>query len=170
MGARREQPGNERGATYIEVLVAGVLMAVSLLAMCNLFVLGYANVTTAGKTTNGVAAARQVLEDVKLLPYDRIGNLDGFDTDDPSTLPTANPEREVARRWRYALAGEGVGWTFSDAEKARWTNLAVQGDTLDAAGTITVVPQGATLTEVTIRVSVPGRFRDVQLSTLITRM
>lgn len=170
MVERPHSGGAQRGATYIEVLVASVLLAFGLLALCNMFVLGYASVGKAGKTTAGVSAARQVLEDVKLLPFDNIVNLNGFDTDNPATLPASDPERELAKRWRFALAGESSTWTFASAEKTRWTNLGIQGGTLGGVGRIAVVQPSTTLREVAVTVVLPGRFRDIRISTLVARM
>lgn len=168
---KHEDPASgSAGFTYVEVLIAGTLLALALFGMCGMFVTGLANVTGSGRATMGLSAARQVMEDLRRLPFDNLINLDGFDTDDPATLPGDDPELEVARRWRYALAGEGVGWTFSDGEVSRWTDLAAQGDPLGANGTIEVVSQSATLTEVTLSISVPGRWRPVRISTVITRL
>ena len=161
---------HDSGFTYLETIVATSLLLVSFLALAGMFILGYAQINGAGNTTMGLAAVRQVLEEARRLPYDNLVNLDGFDTDDPTTLPDDNPEREVARRWRYALAGEGVGWTFSSEEQARWPTLAEQGDALRAAGRIRAVPASATLTEITATVSVPGRWRPIRVATLIARM
>ena len=69
-----------------------------------------------------------------------------------------------------ALAGPGVGWTFSDDEMARWPSLAHQGASQDATGTIDVASPSATLRRVTVSVSVPGRWRPIEISTLITEM
>jgi Tfp pilus assembly protein PilV len=155
------------GFTYVELLVAGSLLMVSFLALAGMFVMGYSQVNGAGNTTMGLAAARQLLEDARRLPYDTLINLNGFDTEDPSTLPGDNPEREVARRWRYALAGEGVGWSFTADEKARWPSLEEQGDSLSASGRIQATQVSATLTRVTVSVSVPGRWRPIQVATFI---
>lgn len=160
----------ERGSSYIEVLVASAFLGISLLFMCSMFVLGYARVATAGKTTMGVSATRQLLEDIQLVPFDQIVNLDGFDTDDPGTQPAGGAELEVARRWRYALAGSGVGWSFTSAELARWTDLAAQGDPLGATGRIVVTPRSATLDEVEVHVAVPGRPKEIRVSTLVTKL
>ena len=160
----------QRGATYIEVLVAGVILALGLLGLCNMLVLGFADVTSSGKTTAGVGAARQVLEDVKLLPFDNITNLQGFSTDTSSSQPASDPEREVARKWRYALAGEGAGWSFSTAEKTRWTDLSVQGGNLAGVGSITVTSPSTNVREVTISVRVPGRFSNIRIATRIVRL
>lgn len=164
----RDRRGGEAGFTYVEVLIAAVLLAFALFSMCGMFVAGYANVNEAGRTTMGLSAARQLMEDIRLLSPESLANLDGFDTDDAGTLPTDDPEREVARRWRYALAGAGVGWTFSADEIARWPDLADQGDPLGAAGSLEVAARSATLTEVTLTISVPGRWRDIRISTLVT--
>ena len=157
----------EAGFTYVELLIASTLLAVSILALAGMFVTGYATVNSAGATTMGLSSARQVLEEVRRLPYDNLINLNGFETDDSTTLPSNGPELEVARRWRYALAGDGVGWTFTAAESARWPTLNDQGQDLDASGTIRVEQQTATLTKITVTVSVPGKWRPIQLSTLI---
>lgn len=159
-----------RGSSFIEVLVASLLVAMTLLGMCGMFVLGYSHVNTAGKTTMGVSATRQLLEDVKLVPFDQLVNLDNFDTDNPSSLPAGGLEREVARRWRYALAGDGVGWSFTSAETTRWTDLSVQGKPLGARGQIDVVQQSKDLNQIVVRVSVPGRWRAIEISTLIARL
>lgn len=159
----------ERGFTFIEVVVAGALLAVSLLAMCGVFAVAYANLTSGGRNTVGVAATEQMLEDVRSLPFDSVAGLDNFDTDDPSTLPANDPAREIARRWRYALAGEGVGWTFSSTETARWTNLTGASGPAGAAGTIDVASLSATLCEVTVTVAVPGRWRPIVLATRVAR-
>ena len=93
---------DSRGFTYVEVLVAGTLMAFTLFAVCGMFVSGYSNLSTGGKTTMGVAAGRQFMEDIRSIPYDDLIELDGFDTDDSKSLPGDGPAREVARRWRFA--------------------------------------------------------------------
>jgi hypothetical protein len=115
----------------------------------------------------GMAGTRQLLEDMRRLPYANLVNLDGFDTDDPNTQPADDPEREVARRWRFAMAGEGVGWSFTAEEKTRWTDLDVQGDELDGVGRLAVTQQTATMTEVDVTVSVPGAWRDIRVTTLM---
>ena len=166
------QPTTTRdsGFTYLEMIVSISILLVSFLALAGMFILGHAKISRAGNTTMGLAAARQVLENARSLPYDNLVNLDGFDTDDPTTLPDDNPEREVARRWRYALAGEGLGWTFSSEEQSRWPMLAEQGRVLRATGRIRAVAASATVTEIIATVSVPGRWRPIRVGTLIAKM
>ncbi len=166
--ARRDAAG---GFTYIEVLVAGGLLTVVLLALCAVFLTGYAGVTSSGKTSVSVSAARQMLEAIRLLPFTNVGNLNGFDTDNVATLPASGVEREIARRWRYVLAGDGVGWTFSAAEKTRWANLAMgEGPPISGKGTVTVTARTATLWEITVSVNVPGRFTPLALKTYVARL
>jgi hypothetical protein len=158
---------DERGLTLVEVLLAGALLAVSLLAMSSMFVSGYANIAVAGRSTTGLAAGRQILEDVRGLPFDSVVNLDGFDTDDPSSTPAAEPESEIARRWRYALAGEGVGWTFTTEEIDDWPAPPADVAVLGATGRIDVDLVSATLARVTVTIVVPGTRRDIELTTLV---
>ena len=161
---------NSDGFTYLEVLIAATLLAMTLLTMGQMFVVGYSNVNSSGKTTMGLSAARQLLEDVKRLPFDNIASLDGFDTDDPTSLPASGPEREIARRWRYALAGPGAGWSFTSDEVDRWTDLSIQGNDLEGVGTIQVAATTLTQNEVTVSISVPGRWRRIELSTRVAKL
>lgn len=163
-------PRGSAGITYVEVLVGAFLLMITLLALCSMFITAYAYVTSAGNSTMGLSAARQALEDVRQVPFDQLINLDGLDTENASSVPEDGAEREVARRWRYALAGEGVGWSFTDAEKARWPTLSIQGDDLGGVGTIEVVAQSPNLMQVTVSISVPGSWRPIRLSTLIARL
>ncbi len=166
---RRRRP-DDAGFTYIELMVAASLMFVSLLALAGMFVAGFAHVNGAGNATMGLASARQVLEDARRLPFDNLVNLNGFNTDDVTSLPASDPEREVARRWRYALAGEGVGWSFTDEEQARWPSLVDVGNSLGGVGNLRVVQQTATLTAITVEITVPGTWRRVEISTVIAKL
>jgi Tfp pilus assembly protein PilV len=157
------------GSTYIEVLVGSLLLMMTLLSLCGTFVTAYAYVTSAGNSTMGLAAARQALEDVRQIPFDQLINLHGFDTEDPDSVPADGVEQDIARRWRYALAGDGVGWAFTDAELASWHTMGIQGNDLGGSGRIDVVAQTADLVEVSVSISVPGSWRPIRLSTLIAR-
>jgi Tfp pilus assembly protein PilV len=160
----------QRGSSYIEVLIASTFLGISLLFMCSMFVMGFSRVTVAGKTTMGVSATRQLLEDLQLVPFDNLANLNGFNTDNAGTQPASGVEREVARRWRYALAGSGVGWSFTAAETTKWTDLSAQGKPLAAVGQIAVINRSATLREIQVTVTVPKRPKAIRVSTLITKL
>jgi Tfp pilus assembly protein PilV len=160
----------EGGFTYLEVLIAATLLAVSLLAMCSVFVAAFANVASSGRSTIANAAAHQVLEDIRALPFDNIAALDNFDTDNATSQPASDPEREIARKWRYTLAGDGTGWSFTSAEATRWTTPAGSGGQVRGIGTIDVTAQSTNLTMVTITVNVPGRWRPIVVSTLVARL
>lgn len=160
------------GFTLLEVLVGATILAVALLAMIAMFPVGYTNITEAGKMTMAITGARQVFEEISALPLDNIEKLDGFDTLDPATLlPLGEPERTIARRWRYALAGEGDGFTFTATEKGEWSTLSTGGGiTLNGRGQVNVVTLSATLDQVTVTITYPGRSPSVQLVTNVTRL
>lgn len=153
----------------VEVLVGVTILTVALLAIAAMFPMGYVVVNEAGKMTMTITAARQMLEDVRSVPFEDLTNLNGFDTNNPATLPAGATEREIARRWRYALAGEGAGFTFTTSERSAWGALSTAGATFGGRGRISVASQSTTLRLVTITISIP-RGRDVQLATLISRM
>jgi prepilin-type N-terminal cleavage/methylation domain-containing protein len=176
-GARRDclEKGKTQtssgGFTLLEVLVGASLLSVALLAMAAMFPMGYTNIAEGGKMTMAITGARQVLEEVSALPFDNITNLNGFDTVNPATLPPGEPERTIARRWRYALAGEGDGFTFTATEKGEWSTLSTGGGVpLNGRGQINVVTLSATLDQVTVTITYPGRSPGVQLVTNITRL
>ena len=160
------------GFSLLEVLVGGAVLSVALLAIAATFPTGYRNITQAGKMTMALTAGRQILEDISTLPFDNINSLNNFDTLNPGSLPPGEPERTIARRWRYALAAEGNGFIFTAAEKAQWSTLSTgQGVTLNARGLITVNGLSVTLIQVTVRIELtPGLATGVRLVTNITRL
>ena len=162
-------PGDSSGFTLVEVVIAGCLLAISLLFLAGMFATGYAQVAKAGNSTTGLSVARQLLEDVRALPFDRLANLNGFSTADPNTLPVSDPERRIARRWRYALAGEGDGWNFSSAERAAWSQLANQNLSFRGTGTVQVTAPTATSARITATVMVAGSARSFTLATVVAR-
>ena len=167
---RTPQTTRERGFTYIEVLIAFALLAGAMLALCGVSAAGYRNLTASGRTTIGLSAARQMAEDLSSLPFANVANLGGFDTDDPGTLPASDPEREIARRWRYVLSGEGVGWNFTATERARWTTLSLGEGVVGGSGSVVVVARSATLSEVRLSVAIPGRWKPVELTTFVASL
>ena len=171
---------NRRGFTLIELLIGMTILTFGLLGIATMFPMGYMVVHDAGKLTMTLTGTRQILEDVRSVPFASLPNLNGFDTGVSTTLPAANPEREIARRWRYALAGEGNGFTFTAAEKAAWTRLSTttaspnssgsMTSAFGARGVISVVDQTATLRRITITITIPGRTKTVRIATLVSRM
>jgi prepilin-type N-terminal cleavage/methylation domain-containing protein len=158
------------GFSLIELMAGMTILSVALLAIAGMFHTGYLDVAAGGKTTMAANAARQIIEDMRALPFASLPNLNGFNTNTVATLPTNDPERDIARKWRYIVAGEGTGWNFTSAERARWGSLAAGTVGLGGAGQISVVSQNPTLQLVTITLSLPGRQQgNMQLATLISR-
>jgi Tfp pilus assembly protein PilV len=160
---------DSRGFSLVELLIGMTFLMVSLLAIAAMFPMAYVTTNEAGKTTMTMTAARLLLEDVRSVDVDDLINLNGFDTLTPATLPAGGAEREIARRWRYALAGQGDGFTFTEAEKGRWASLSNSSVALGARGRIAVVAQSPTLMRVTVTISMPRR-ADRTMATLINRM
>ena len=159
-----------RGLTLVEILIGMTILSVGLLGIAGMFSTVYTDVAAGGKTTMALTAARQILEDMRSIPFGNLGNLNGFDTAASASLqPVNDPERAIARKWRYALAGDGTGWNFTTAEKASWTVLSTGGAIFAGSGQISVVVQG-TMRLVTVTVPIPGRGVNVQLATLISRL
>lgn len=157
----------ERGFSLIECLVAILFVAVALLAFAQAFTTAYLNVTREGRNTMALTAARQVLEDAKGLTLDQLDGLDGFDTSSTGSLPAAQPERDIARRLRYVVAGDGGGWATTPEEQARWAQVTSDHGSPAGRAIVGVVAQSATLSRVTVSVSMPGQGRPVVLTTLV---
>jgi prepilin-type N-terminal cleavage/methylation domain-containing protein len=192
--------GRRGGFSLIELLLGLTILSIGLLAIATMFSTGYTDLSVGGTTTMGVAAARQMIEDMRLLPFQRLADLNNFNTSTLASLPaapaTGDPDfvgktaaRNLARKWHYALSGEGGGWTYTAAEKQMWSILASGFASSAAAatsaqsslifggtGTIAVASEAgsATLKRVTVTVTFPGKLgnapKTVQLVTLISRL
>jgi prepilin-type N-terminal cleavage/methylation domain-containing protein len=158
--------GGSRGFTLVEVLVASMILVVALLSLSAMFPVGYRQITDAGRMTMAVTGARHILEDIGDVPFDNIANLNNFDTGNLGSLPANNPERAIARRWRYMLAGPGDGFTFSGGETTAWGPSTSFG----GRAQVQVANTSATLRTVTVTVTVPGLAPNVTVSTVIVRM
>ena len=169
-----------RGYTFVEILIAAAILAVALLAIANMFPTGYTNVTEAGRRTMSLTAAKQILEDTRSLPFDNVTALNGFDSTNPATLPAANPERDMARRWKYTLAGAGGGFAFNAQEQAEWATLSTAVP-FNGSAQVSVVavcptapcppnPVSGTLQLVTVTISFQAKAGSFQLATLITML
>jgi prepilin-type N-terminal cleavage/methylation domain-containing protein len=187
IGSRRHRKGHAeecaiggRGFTLIEILIGLTVMTVGLLGVAGMFSTAYTDVSAGGKTTMALTATRQIIEDMRLLPFDNIADLNNFNTDNPGSVPpvdaTKDPgrtmARTMARKWRYALQGEGAGWSFTTAEKQEWSMLTTGGSVpFGGSATVTVASPSATLRQITITVPVPGRVGvSVSISTLVSRL
>lgn len=167
----RERPVGGRGFTLIEILIGITVLSLGILGVTSMFGTGYINVGEGARMTMAITAASQMLEDIRTIPFGNLLNLNGFDTNASGTQPANNPERGIARKWRYALAGAGTGWNFTAAEMAMWHNLGVGTALFGAEGTVAVVSQTATLTLVTVTVRTnSGRGATVQLATLMSSL
>jgi hypothetical protein len=158
----------------IEILIGMSIMVVGILGPMAMFGTGYTNVSEGGRLTMGLTAARQVLEDMRALPVvgllATLDSLNGLDTDSAGSQPLNDPARAIARKWRYAIAGDGTGWSFTSAEKSSYKQLATGTALFKGRGRITVTQPSVTLREVTVTVTVPGRGNTVSLTTLFTNM
>ncbi len=162
-----------RGFTLIEILIGITILAVGLLGVAGMFSTAYVDVSAGGKTTMAVTAARQIIEDMRLLPFDNLVKLNEngvFDTNKFATQPTGGPERAMARKWRYLVAGSGTGWNFTSGETAQWSSLYTGSANFGGQATVTVTSPSPTLRQVTVTVPVPGRGVNVSLTTLISRL
>lgn len=165
--------GERRGFTLIEVLIAMAVLTIALVAIAGMFPAGYRQVTDAGRMTLAVTAARQMLEDLRNVPFDSLDNLNGFNSENSGTQPADDPERGVARRWRYAVAGDGDGFNLTAVELANWQSLSPLGGgrvTVQAQAVGGGLCQPVTLCQVTVIVSMDALVQNVQLSTIIVRM
>jgi prepilin-type N-terminal cleavage/methylation domain-containing protein len=158
--------GGGRGFTLVEVLVASMILVVALLSLSAMFPVGYRQITDAGRMTMAVTGARHILEDVGDVPFANVSNLNNFDTGNVGSLPANEPERSIARRWRYMLAGPGDGFTFTGAETTAWGPSTPFG----GRATVQVANTSVTLRTVTVTVTVPGLAPNVTVSTVVVRM
>jgi hypothetical protein len=158
------------------------ILTVGLLGIATMFSTGYTDVAAGGKTTAAVGMARQIMEDIRLIPaqaqFLNVYNLNQngvFDTTLSGRLPAAGPELAVARKFRYLMAGtdQAATWGITSAMTTDWgarmnlTNTAFSGQ-----GQITVADVGAianTLAQVTVTVTITGR-PVVVLTSLISRL
>lgn len=169
-GKSSERLSDARGFTLVELLIGMTILTLGLVAVASMFPVGFVVVSEAGKMTMAMTGARQIIEDVRSVPFANLSNLNGFDSSNSLTLPAGQPELDIARRWRYAIAGEGQGFTFTSTEKSQWSTLSTTNAKFGARGRIAVVTQSPTLRLITVTITVPGRANDVSMATVITRM
>lgn len=159
-----------RGLTLVEILIGLTIMAVGILGVVSMFGSGYTNVGQGGRVTMAVTAARQMLEDVRLIPFTNLDNLNGLDTGRFSSQPANDPEKSIARKWVYALAGNVMAWGFQGGEISQWKQLGV-GTTpaFGAQGQVTVTSPSPSLKQISVRVFMPKGGVELTLVTLVSR-
>lgn len=80
------------GFTLIEVLIALVILAISLLALAGLMTTTTKNNSTGGRITEAATLAQDKLEELRALPWDSIP-VDEADSDTPESRPGVQYER-----------------------------------------------------------------------------
>ena len=179
---RRIRGSRQAGFSLIELLIGMSVMAVALLSIVAMFSTGYRDVTAGGKATMAGAVAQQIMEDLHVVPFDRLDSLNGFNSNN-ATIPAAavagdtvavalekTNVRNLARKWRYVLAGAGGGWeTYSDTQQT--PTLAASGVNFGGTATIVVANMNVamTLKQITVTVTIPGR-PAAQMITQISRL
>jgi len=167
----------DRGFTLVEVLVAAMILTVALLTLATMFPTGYKQIADAGRLTLATNGANHVLEDLGSVPFTSVRNLNNFDSNSSGSLPAADPELAIARRWRYMLAGSGSGFSFTTAETTAWGTVTpfggraqVQIRQVDNAGN--VCPAAATTCRAVVTITMPDQPAPttVTLSTILVRM
>jgi len=126
-----------------------------------------------------VTGARHILEDIGAVPFANIRFLDNFDTTSTATLPAADPQQAIARRWRYMLAGTGDGFAFTPTEVTNWgavntfgARATVQMRQADNPANPCLSDTTATTCRATVTVTIPSTPNPVTvtLSTILVRM
>jgi len=183
----------DRGLTLVEILIAVTISGGwRPWARSGCSTSGaYNTVGGGGRSTMALtAAAGRCLRMVRLVPFANLPNLNGpagtgFDTNTAGTLPAANVERAIARKWRYALAVKGPGgssphWRKTGMEQTvewgRWRGQRCGSRVItvaDFGGLPGVAPRTrwhpGDVRQVTVTVRVPAGGMPVTLSTRISR-
>lgn len=180
LGASR----NEEGFSLIELVIGMTVLSVGLLGVASMFSTGYTDVAAGGKTTVAVGMARQIMEDIRLLPAQNslasVFNLNNVDTTNVGSLPAADPELRVARKFRFLMAGtdQAATWGITTpptvpAMTDDWgARMNLANTAFTGQGRIDVADVGAvatTLAQVTVTVTITGR-PAVVLTSLISRL
>ena len=168
------------GFSLVELLIGMTILAVGLLGIATMFSTGYTDIAAGGKTTAAIEAARQIMEDIRLLPtqaaFTNVYNLNNVDTTNVASLPAAGTaERVIAQKFRYLMAGTASQstWGIASSSLSLWGAGANASNTpFTGQGTITVADVGAiaqTLAQVTVTVTITGR-PAVAMTSLISRL
>jgi Tfp pilus assembly protein PilV len=142
----------------IEVLIALMIVSIALVAIVGMFPQGYKQVTDAGRLTLAVTNARAVHEDIRIVPFANLVNLNGFDSTNPGTVPGSLPEGDLATRWQADMpAAEG--------------QTTIQVANCGAVGNPCGLPApDGSMALVTVTVRMTALPQTVTLTTLVARM
>ena len=157
-----------RGFSLIEIMLGMTVLVTSLLGFIGMFSSAYTNVAQSGGMTMAYSATQQLLEDARAVPFANLPNLNNFRTDTAASQPAGGPEREIARKWRFAVGGDAPEWGFTQSEKQLWTVIATGEKILGGTGQISVTDTTPLLRTVTVTVTIPGRPVPIQLNTVVS--
>jgi len=172
-------PRSGKGFSLIELLLGMTILAIGVLGVASMFSTGYTDVAAGGKTTLALDAARQIMEDIRLVPtqaaFTSLLTLNGVSTATATSLPSTDPGLTIARKFRYLMAGTDAAstWGITSAMITLWGDRPnISGTTFSGQGTIAVTDVGttaSTLYQVTVTVTITGR-SPVVLTSLVSRL
>ncbi len=168
---KRRRRVSPRGFSLIELLLGAALLVVGMLGALTMFSTGYIDVRNAGTITSSVSAARQILEDMHLVPTVDLPNFGGSysKTAKPANIvalcastPTicAN-ENAMAQRWQANLGAQ---------RRTAQVNVALETTAPLPNSwriTVTVANDPAAGAQVAQAANASGRVPDVVLSTIV---
>jgi prepilin-type N-terminal cleavage/methylation domain-containing protein len=173
----RRVPAARDGFTLIECMVTVVVLSVGLLGVLGMFGTAYTDIARGGGVTLIDSTMLQTMEDIRNLPFANILALNGVTTSRAGSAPVADPERSVARKFKYWLNGKDPLWGFTANEiQTKFTAGGSPDTDPGAVGTITVADvtpgfpaRTDALYQVTIAVTSSGINTAATLGTLVAR-
>jgi prepilin-type N-terminal cleavage/methylation domain-containing protein len=179
-----------RGFSLIELLIGLTILSIALLAIATMFHVGYSDVSSGATTTMATEAGRQILEEVRTLPFGSLDFLNDYNTGSAPSVPNPmNPDQAAAlammQKWRYVFAGVGTppvdsGWVTLRSGRGDVVAGQSGSQLFEGAAQISVVtpatpapPVSDRLRLVTVRVLIPGRSpaaTPLVLTSLVARM
>lgn len=106
------QRTDDRGFTLVEVLIAGTLLAVALLAIASMFPTAYSNVEYGGRRTKAVTLAQQKMEAL------RAGNFPPSTTGSPETV-----DGIYTRAWTVSVSGVAPNQVATVTVTVSWSSV-----------------------------------------------
>jgi prepilin-type N-terminal cleavage/methylation domain-containing protein len=121
----RDRVPGRPGFSLIELVIAMTVLSVALLAIAGMFHVGYRDVASGTDITLATETGRQMLEELRTLPFDGLDLFLGGGWQTDAAVPLVaddDPFRDekllavdLARKWQYTFEGTGVppaneGW------------------------------------------------------------